>query len=127
MEGKLYSADYRYIQTVAAGSDLHFLAGACPLDAAGVVRHKNDYAGQAALCLENARTVLEGHGMTLDEICFLRVLVASAAQADLAAAWDRLHGLMPDMPPATLQGVTVLGYTDQLVELEVVASTNRHG
>jgi enamine deaminase RidA (YjgF/YER057c/UK114 family) len=62
-----------------------------------------------------------GAGLTPESICFLRVLVASSDRDDLVAAWQALKALLPDMPPATLQGVTVLGYPDQLVELEIVA------
>jgi enamine deaminase RidA (YjgF/YER057c/UK114 family) len=121
MQKDLAKVDYRYIESVEPGSALHFLAGACPLDADGAVCDPGNFAAQARRCLENAEAVLANSGLTLTSICFLRVLVASSDRADLVTAWHALVALLPDMPPATLQGVTVLGYPDQLVELEIVA------
>ena len=54
-----------------------------------------------------------------------RVLVASTRQADLVAAWEVIRdALAPHDPPSTLMGVTVLGYDDQLVELEAIAAVS---
>lgn len=40
----------------------------------------------------------------------------------LVAAWDVVHGWFGEHDaPSTLVGVTVLGYQDQLVEVEAVA------
>jgi hypothetical protein len=48
--------------------------------------------------------------------------VASAQQADLVAAWEVVEAAFGDHDaPSTLLGVTVLGYRDQLVEIEAVA------
>jgi len=44
-------------------------------------------------------------------------------QADLVAAWDVVHAAFGTYDvPSTLLGVTVLGYDDQLVEIEAVAA-----
>jgi enamine deaminase RidA (YjgF/YER057c/UK114 family) len=52
-----------------------------------------------------------------------RVLVASADQSDLVSAWDVVRAFFGDHDaPSTLLGVTVLGYPDQLVEIEAVAA-----
>ena len=54
-----------------------------------------------------------------------RVLVASTRQADLVAVWEVIRdALAPHDPPSTLMGVTVLGYDDQLVELEAIAAVS---
>ncbi len=54
-----------------------------------------------------------------------RVLVATTRQADLVAAWEVIRdALAPHDPPSTLMGVTVLGYDDQLVELEAIAAVS---
>ena len=51
-----------------------------------------------------------------------RVLVASAQRSDLGAAWDVVHDAFGDHDvPSTLLGVTVLGYENQLVEIDAVA------
>ena len=52
-----------------------------------------------------------------------RVLVASSRQADLVAAWRVVRDAFGEHDvPSTLLGVTVLGYDDQLVEVEAVAA-----
>jgi enamine deaminase RidA (YjgF/YER057c/UK114 family) len=50
------------------------------------------------------------------------VYVATADRADLVAAWDVVRAAFGrHAAPSTLVGVTVLGYPDQLVEVEAVA------
>jgi len=50
-------------------------------------------------------------------------LVASTKQADLVTAWNVVRDAFGDHDaPSTLLGVTVLGYDDQLVEIEAVAA-----
>jgi enamine deaminase RidA (YjgF/YER057c/UK114 family) len=49
--------------------------------------------------------------------------VASSDQADLLAAWQAVEAEFGrDGPPSTLLGVSVLGFTGQLVEIEAVAA-----
>ena len=49
--------------------------------------------------------------------------MASIQQADLVAAWEVVEAAFGDHDaPSTLLGVTVLGYRDQLVEIEAVAT-----
>ena len=121
MPEELARVDYGYVTSVSKGANLHFLAGACPLDSEGRVLFDADCAAQTRQCFRNALAVLGAGGMTEKNICFIRVLVASCDRSDLVAAWHALRELLPDMPPATLQGVTVLGYEKQLVELEITA------
>jgi hypothetical protein len=48
--------------------------------------------------------------------------VATTDRADLVTAWDVVaEALGAHAAPSTLVGVTVLGYPDQLVEVEAVA------
>ena len=57
------------------------------------------------------------------DVLSTRVLVASSRQQDLVAAWQVVRDLFGSHDvPSTLMGVTVLGYQDQLVELEAVAA-----
>ncbi|MEK6345795.1 MAG: RidA family protein [Curtobacterium sp.] len=116
-------AEYAYAATAPAGARLVFLAGACPLDADGRTVAVGDHAGQAAQCVANLETALDAAGATLDNLIITRVLVASSRQADLVSAWEVVRGAMGDHDvPSTLLGVTVLGYDDQLVEIEAVAA-----
>ncbi|MBD8078785.1 Rid family hydrolase [Cellulosimicrobium arenosum] len=116
-------AQYAYAATVTAGTRLVFLAGACPLDADGRTVAPGDHAAQAAQCIENVLLALDAAGATLEDVVSTRVLVASSRQDDLVAAWDVVRAAFGDHDvPSTLLGVTVLGYADQLVEIEAVAA-----
>ncbi|MFI9325996.1 RidA family protein [Kitasatospora sp. NPDC052868] len=116
-------AEYAYAATAPAGARLIFLAGACPLNADGSTAAVGSYPGQAAKAVENLRTALAAAGAELEDVVSTRVLVASNRQQDLVAAWEVVRAAFGDHDvPSTLMGVTVLGYTDQLVEIEAVAA-----
>lgn len=116
-------AEYAYAATAPAGSRLIFLAGSCPLNADGSTAAIGDYAGQAAKAVENLRTALADAGASLEDVISTRVLVATTRQEDLVAAWRVVRDSFGDHDvPSTLMGVTVLGYRDQLVEIEAVAA-----
>ena len=116
-------AEYAYAATVAAVARLIFLAGSCPLDADGRTVAPGDHAAQAARCVENLVVALAAAGATLEDVVSTRVLVASTRQADLVSAWNVVRDAFGDHDvPSTLLGVTVLGYDDQLVEIEAVAA-----
>jgi enamine deaminase RidA (YjgF/YER057c/UK114 family) len=116
-------AEYAYAATAPAEARLIFLAGACPLNEDGSTAAVGDYAGQAAKAVENMRTALTDSGATLGDVISTRVLVASTRQEDLVAAWEVVRDAFGDHDvPSTLMGVTVLGYADQLVEIEGVAA-----
>ena len=116
-------AEYAYAATAPAGARLIFLAGACPLNADGSTAAVGDYAGQAAQAFANLRTALAAAGATVEDVISTRVLVASARREDLVAAWAVVRDSFGDHDvPSTLLGVTVLGYKDQLVEIEAVAA-----
>ncbi|MFD3474664.1 RidA family protein [Streptomyces sp. NPDC058695] len=116
-------AEYAYAATAPAEARLIFLAGACPLNEDGSTAAVGDYAGQAAKAVENMRTALTESGATLGDVISTRVLVASTRQEDLVTAWEVVRDAFGDHDvPSTLMGVTVLGYEDQLVEIEGVAA-----
>lgn len=116
-------AEYAYAATAPAEARLIFLAGSCPLDEDGTTVAVGDYAGQAAACVETMTRALAAAGATIEDVISTRVLVASSDQADLVTAWQVVRDAFGDHDvPSTLLGVTVLGYADQLVELEAVAA-----
>ncbi|GLY32767.1 Rid family hydrolase [Kineosporia sp. NBRC 101731] len=116
-------AEYAYAATAPPGARLIFLAGSCPLHQDGTTAAVGDYAGQAAVCLENLVVALAAAGARLTDVISTRVLVASSRQPDLVAAWQVVRDAFGDHDvPSTLMGVTVLGYDDQLVEIEAVAA-----
>ena len=116
-------AEYAYAATAPKDARLVFLAGSCPLNDDGSTAAIGDYAGQAAACVDTMTRALGAAGATIQDVISTRVLVASSSQADLVAAWEVVRDAFGDHDvPSTLMGVTVLGYDDQLVELEVVAA-----
>ena len=69
------------------------------------------------------RHALAAAGASIEDVISTRLLVASSAQADLVTAWEVVRDAFGEHDvPSTLMGVTVLGYDDQLVELEAVAA-----
>ena len=113
---------YAYAATSPPGSVI-FTAGACPLDDNGQVVGVGDVRAQASLAVANLATALAAAGATLADVLKTTVFVASTQQADLVAAWDVVQAAFGDHDaPSTLLGVTVLGYSGQLVEIEAVAA-----
>jgi enamine deaminase RidA (YjgF/YER057c/UK114 family) len=120
-------APYAYAAVAPPGS-LIFTAGACPIDGEGDVAAPGDYAAQAAHAVANLITALAAAGASLTDVLKTTVYVASADQQDLVQVWDVVHAAFGDHdPPSTLLGVTVLGYSRQLVEIEAVAVAGQQG
>jgi enamine deaminase RidA (YjgF/YER057c/UK114 family) len=100
-----------------------FTAGACPLDEHGVVTAPGDVAAQTRQALANLRIALADSRATFRDVVKTTVYVASSDRADLVTAWDEVAAAFGDHDaPSTLLGVTVLGYADQLVEIEAIAA-----
>lgn len=116
-------AEYAYAATAPADARLIFLAGSCPLAPDGTTVGVGDYAAQAAACISTMTAALADAGAQLTDVISTRVLVASTKQEDLVRAWEVVRDAFGDHdPPSTLLGVTVLGYDNQLVEVEAVAA-----
>ena len=119
---ELAAAPYAYASTIPASARLIFLAGACPIDADGVVIHPHDVAAQTRHCLENMAVALRAAGASVTDVVATRILVATTERNDLATAWKVVSEWFGDHDvPSTLLGVTVLGYDGQLVEVEATA------
>lgn len=114
-------APYAYA-AVAGPGQLVFTAGACPLDADGRTVAVGDVAGQAAQVMANLVTALQAAGAQLTDVVKTTIYVASSQQADLGIAWHVVRAAFGTHDaPSTLLGVSVLGYDDQLVEVEAIA------
>jgi enamine deaminase RidA (YjgF/YER057c/UK114 family) len=117
------TVQYAYAATAPNDARLIFLAGSCPLEADGTTAGVGDYAAQAAVCIETLKGALDAAGASLTDVISTRVLVASTDRADLVTAWEVVRDAFGAHDvPSTLLGVTVLGYPDQLVEIEAVAA-----
>jgi enamine deaminase RidA (YjgF/YER057c/UK114 family) len=113
------AAPYAY---AALARGLVLTAGACPLDADGQVVAVGDVAGQAAVVMDNLVVALEAAGCALTDVARTTVYVASSDRDDLVAAWEVVRERFGEHDaPSTLLGVALLGYPDQLVEVEAVA------
>ena len=112
---------YAYAALVERGS-LVFTAGACPLDDAGEVVAPGDYAAQAQVVMDNLVVALAVSGCTLADVAKSTVYVVGTDRDDLVAAWQVVRAAFGDHDaPSTLLGVAMLGYPDQLVEVEAIA------
>jgi enamine deaminase RidA (YjgF/YER057c/UK114 family) len=116
-------AEYAYTASVSLPARLVFAAGACPLDPSGDTVAPGDVRAQAEQCMVNLELALAAAGAHLGDVVKSTVYVASTEQRDLVAAWEVVRDrFAPHAPPSTLLGVTVLGYHDQLVEVDATAA-----
>src|SRR5262245_19913350 len=114
-------ARYNYAMVAPAGR-MVYAAGACPIDAEGKVVAPGDLEGQARAALDNLACVLAGAGSGLDQVLKTTVYVATSDRSELARVWKVVEERFGAVrPPSTLLGVSVLGYRDQLVEIEAIA------
>ena len=114
-------APYAYAAIAGSGRAV-FTAGACPLNAQGETVAVGDVAAQARQVMANLVITLAAAGAKLTDVVKTTVYVASAQRQDLTIAWNVVHEAFGDHDaPSTLVGVTVLGYEDQLVEVEAIA------
>jgi enamine deaminase RidA (YjgF/YER057c/UK114 family) len=114
-------APYAYASAAPPGS-LIFTAGACPIDISGKVTAVGDYVRQAEQAVANLVTALASAGAQLSDVLKTTVYVASAEPSDLHDVWQIVHAAFESHDaPSTLLGVSVLGYRDQLVEIDAVA------
>ena len=117
------SAPYAYAAVARGFGRLVFTAGACPLDPEGGTVAVGDVTGQAEQVMANLRVALQAAGADLVDVVKTTVYVATQRREDLLAAWDVVSRHFGDHDaPSTLLGVAVLGYPDQLVEVEAIAA-----
>ena len=121
----LAEAPYDYA-AIAPGARLVFTAGACPLDPAGQVVAPGDVEAQAAQALDNLLVTLAAAGSGPELVLKTTVYVVAADRTDLVRVWDVVAARFGRAtPPSTLLGVAMLGYPDQLVEIEAIALSAR--
>jgi enamine deaminase RidA (YjgF/YER057c/UK114 family) len=119
---ELYSGVPYAYASVADSAALVFTAGACPLSTDGEVVAPGDVPAQARRAVSNLGAALAAAGSSLQAVLKTTIYVASSDRADLVAAWDVISSEFGEHDvPSTLLGVTVLGYPDQLVEIEAIA------
>jgi enamine deaminase RidA (YjgF/YER057c/UK114 family) len=115
---------YSHITISPAGRLAH-LAGQCPLDLSGKVVGLDDYAAQTDQVIANCLAVLAAAGAEPSNVVRSIVYVVSPDSTVLSDVWDRLTA--SDLGPAftsasTLLGVAALGYSGQLIEVDLTAA-----
>ncbi|MGW7414485.1 RidA family protein [Streptomyces sp. NPDC054863] len=115
---------YHHITVVEAGRTAH-LAGQCPLDAAGDLVGPGDVLAQTDQVVANTLAALAAVDAGPEQVVRTVIYVVTDGTDTLGAVWQQLVGspLGPAFSTAsTLLGVTRLGFTGQLVELDVTAA-----
>lgn len=79
-----------------------------------------DFERQALRAVENLLAALAERNVGADALLKTTVFVASTDRADLVRVWDTVSPRL-GRAPSTLLGVALLGYPDQLVEIEAIA------
>jgi enamine deaminase RidA (YjgF/YER057c/UK114 family) len=114
---------YAHSVVVEAGERLVFTAGGVPLDRDGNLVGAGDRVRQAEQVLVNLSEQLREAGTDLEHVVNTTVYVVAKQTSDLSAVWDVVtaSGLAAGPHSSTLLGVSLLGYTGQLVEITAVA------
>jgi len=107
---------------VATGARLVLTAGAVPLDADGQIVGVGDVPAQTQQTIDNLMQQLAAAGATGADVMKTTVYVASTNRDDLVAAWRVVQASPIAAAASTLLGVALLGFTDQLVEIEAIAA-----
>jgi enamine deaminase RidA (YjgF/YER057c/UK114 family) len=109
-----------YAHAVRSGMLVHS-AGAVPVDAEGNLVGAGDRLAQARQVLANLEAQLAAAGATPADVVKTVVYVVADRHEDLSEVWDVVRASPFAGAASTLVGVTFLGYTGQLVEVEAVA------
>jgi enamine deaminase RidA (YjgF/YER057c/UK114 family) len=110
--------------TVVRANTLAYLAGQVPLAKDGTLVGQGDLDAQVDQVVDNSLTALAAVSAAPEHVVRTVIYVASNDNAELASVWRRLNAspLGPAFSTAsTLLGVARLGFTGQLVELDITA------
>jgi enamine deaminase RidA (YjgF/YER057c/UK114 family) len=110
-----------YAHVAVAHGRLVCTAGAVPVNAEGELVGSGDIAAQTRQVIDNLLVQLAAGGADADDIVKTTVFVVADDPAPLSAAWNVVRESPLAGAPSTLLGVTALGYSGQLVEIEAVA------
>ncbi|MDK9499239.1 MULTISPECIES: RidA family protein [Streptomyces] len=115
---------YHHITVVETGRTA-YLAGQCPLDRGGSLVGSGSLELQVDQVVANALAALAAVGAEPQHVVRSVIYVRSADRDELGVAWRRLTGsaLGPAFTTAsTLLGVAQLGFTGQLVEVDLTVA-----
>ncbi len=111
--------------TIAKAGRTAYLAGQCPIGAAGGLVGAGDLDAQVDQVVANSCAALAAAGASPGDVVRSVIYVVSDDTAVLGGAWTRLN----DSPLAaafgtasTLLGVAALGFAGQLIEIDLTAA-----
>lgn len=116
---------YHHVTIVEAGR-VAYLAGQCPLDRAGTIA--TELPAQVEQVVANSLIALAAAGADPADVVRSVIYIVSADSKVLGAVWRQLNesALAPAFSTAsTLLGVAALGFSGQLVELDLTAAVGR--
>ena len=88
----------------------------------GTVVAPGDFEAQALRTVENLLAALAEHAVGPESLSKTTVFVVPRERSDLVRAWEVVSSRL-GRAPSTLLGAPLLGYPDQLVEIEAIATT----
>jgi len=109
-----------YAHAVRSGSFVHS-AGAVPVDPEGNLVGAGDRSAQTRQVLANLEIQLAAAGASPADVVKTVVYVVADRREDLTEVWEVVRASPFAGAASTLLGVTLLGYSGQLVEIEAVA------
>jgi enamine deaminase RidA (YjgF/YER057c/UK114 family) len=115
---------YSHVTISETGRTAH-LAGQCPIDASGGVVGAGDLRAQVEQVIANSLAALAAARADPSEVVRSVIYVVSDDNSVLAGVWEQLNAspLAPAFTTAsTLLGVAALGFTGQLVEVDLTAA-----
>ncbi|MFB6878948.1 RidA family protein [Streptomyces sp. NPDC056323] len=115
---------YHHVTVVEAGRAA-YLAGQCPLDGNGALVGAGSFEKQVDQVVANASVALAAVSAQPQHVVRSVIYVRSEDRDVLGTVWDRLIGsaIGPAFTTAsTMLGVTQLGYSGQLVEVDLTVA-----
>jgi enamine deaminase RidA (YjgF/YER057c/UK114 family) len=119
LTGELGSSPGYAYAAKASGTSV-YTAGAVPVDRTGTLIAPDDLEGQTRAVIANLETALKGAGASSADVVKTTIYVVGE-QSDLPRAWRVFAEHPLSHAPSTLVGVTQLGYSGQLIEIEATA------
>jgi enamine deaminase RidA (YjgF/YER057c/UK114 family) len=114
------SPGYSYA-AVTDSERLVFTAGAVPLDANGDLVGRGSHRQQTEQVLANLEIALNAAGAGGEDVLKTTIYVVAHEHEQLLEVWNVVRDSFVGQAAATLLGVSMLGYQDQLVEIEAIA------
>ena len=110
---------YSHVVEVRGGRTI-YIAGQVPLDQAGKVVGKGDFAAQATQVFENVKSALAAAGATFENVVKVNTYVTDMSHLPaLREIRGKYYGR--NAPASTLVQISKLAHEDLMIEIEAIA------